>query len=123
MNKDSLYAFYGSLRKGMDNYERYRDAMVYLYSVRLKDFKLYSRGLYPCVAKSTPENSVLVEVFRITDPQLEKEIHEMEMEEGYVYEEVLINDQRVGIYVFENIENFKEVESGDWVTFYRENIG
>jgi len=123
MNKDSLYAFYGSLRKGMDNYERYRDAMVYLYSIRLKDFKLYSRGLYPCVAKSTPENSVLVEVFRITDPQLEKEIHEMEMEEGYVYEEVLINDQRVGIYVFENIENFKEVESGDWVTFYRENIG
>src|SRR4051812_19581953 len=122
MNKDSLYAFYGSLRKGMDNYERYRDAMVYLYSIRLKDFKLYSRGLYPCVAKSTPENSVLVEVFRITDPQLEKEIHQMELEEGYVYEEVLINDQLVGIYVFENIENFKEVKSGDWVTFYRENI-
>jgi gamma-glutamylcyclotransferase (GGCT)/AIG2-like uncharacterized protein YtfP len=122
MNKDSLYAFYGSLRKGMDNYERYRDAMVYLYSIRLKDFKLYSRGLYPCVAKSTHENSVLVEVFRITDPQLEKEIHEMELEEGYVYEEVLINDQLVGIYVFVNIENFTEVKSGDWVTFYRENI-
>jgi len=122
MNKDSLYAFYGSLRKGMNNYELYKEAMDYLFSARLKGFKLYSRGQYPCVIKSGERDSVLVEVFKIIDPLFERKIHEMEMSEGYTYEEVMIDDQNIGIYVFEDVRNFQEVKSGDWVSFFRQNI-
>jgi len=119
MNKDSLYAFYGSLRRGMNNHERYKEALDYLFSARLKGFKLYSRGQYPCVSRSSNNNSVVMEVFRVTDRDFETRIHELEMSEGYVYEETIVGEKKVGIYVFENVENFQEVIDGDWVTFFR----
>lgn len=121
MNKNSLYAFYGSLRKGMSNYELYKDAMIYLYSIHLKGFKLYSMGEYPCCTKSAAENIIVVEVFKITNPVIEKEIHDMEIEEGYFYDEVTIQNDRVGIYLYNGIENFIEVKGGDWVSFFRQS--
>jgi gamma-glutamylcyclotransferase (GGCT)/AIG2-like uncharacterized protein YtfP len=122
MNKDSLYAFYGSLRRGMNNYERYREAMDYLFSAHLNGFKLYSRGQYPCVIKSSSHDSVMVEIFKITDKDFEKQIHELEMSEGYLYEEISIDKKMVGIYIYENVENFQEVKGGDWVTFFGDRL-
>jgi gamma-glutamylcyclotransferase (GGCT)/AIG2-like uncharacterized protein YtfP len=119
MNKSALYAFYGSLRRGMNNYERYKEALDYQFSARLNGYKLYSRGQYPCVVKSSTDH-VLVEIFKITDVSLEKEIHEMELQEGYLFEDVFINGMQVGIYFFKSSENFQEVLSGDWVTFFRQ---
>ncbi len=121
MNKNSLYAFYGSLRKGMSNYELYKEAMVYLYSVHLKGFKLYSMGEYPCIVKSDTDKTIVAEVVKITNPVIEKEIHDMEIEEGYFYDEVTIQNDQVGIYLYKAIENFIEVKEGDWVTFFRQN--
>jgi gamma-glutamylcyclotransferase (GGCT)/AIG2-like uncharacterized protein YtfP len=118
MNRNGFYAFYGSLRRGMDNYERYKGALDYRFSTRLKGYKLYSMGQYPCVVKSSIDCSVLVEIFKITDPVLEEEIHEMEIEEGYFYEEVSIGSEYIGIYAFETHKNFNEVSEGDWVTFF-----
>jgi gamma-glutamylcyclotransferase (GGCT)/AIG2-like uncharacterized protein YtfP len=120
MNRNSLYAFYGSLRRGMNNYELHRDGMKYLYSVRLKGFKLYSRGQYPCVAKSNDESAVEAEVFHIIDAKIEKQIHDLEMSEGYFYDEVTIDNMQVGIYLYASVENFVEVKEGDWVTFFRQ---
>ncbi|HEY5823707.1 MAG TPA: gamma-glutamylcyclotransferase [Cyclobacteriaceae bacterium] len=122
MNKDSLYAFYGSLRRGMSNYERYKEALEYQFSARLTGFKLYSRGQYPCVIKSSSEDSVVVEVFRVINHDFEIQIHNLEMSEGYVYEEIWIDEKKVGIYVYDNIENFQEVIEGDWVTFFRNRV-
>jgi gamma-glutamylcyclotransferase (GGCT)/AIG2-like uncharacterized protein YtfP len=119
MNKSGLYAFYGSLRRGMDNYELYKEALDYQFSARLNGFKLYSRGHYPCVVRS-PHGNVLVEIFLITDPLVEKEIHEMELQEGYSFQDVFVNGKSVGIYFFESSENFQEVVGGDWVTFFRQ---
>jgi len=122
MNKDALYAFYGSLRSGMSNYERYKEALEYQFSARLKGFKLYSRGQYPCVIKSNSDDSVVVEVFRVINHDFEIQIHHLEMSEGYVYEETYIDEKKVGIYVYENVENFQEVIEGDWVTFFRNRV-
>jgi gamma-glutamylcyclotransferase (GGCT)/AIG2-like uncharacterized protein YtfP len=122
MNKNSLYAFYGSLRRGMSNYKLYEDALVYLFSARLKGFKLYSRGQYPCAINANESDSVVVEIFRITDGHFEKQIHELEMSEGYVYQEVLIDGKNIGIYVYESAANFPEVNGGDWVSFFRERV-
>jgi gamma-glutamylcyclotransferase (GGCT)/AIG2-like uncharacterized protein YtfP len=120
MNQKGLYAFYGSLRRGMDNYERYKKALDYQFSARLNGYRLYSMGQYPCVVKSSAEYPVLVEIFRVIDPFLEKEIYEMEIDEGYFYEEVIVNGKSIGIYVFETHENFTEIPEGDWVTFFGE---
>ncbi len=120
MNDNSLYAFYGSLRKGMENHERYQTALDYLFSARLSGFKLYSRGEYPCITRSNQSDSVVIEVFRVTDSVVEKEIHEMEIEDGYFYDEVLINEKKIGIYLFEDVKNFSEVNEGDWVAFFRQ---
>jgi len=119
MNKSSLYAFYESLRKGMSNYDRYKEAMMYLYSIRLNGFKLYLMGEYLCITKSDTENSVVVGVFKIIHLSW-KEIHDMEIEEGYFYDEVTIQNERIGIYLYAAIENFIEVKEGDWVSFFRE---
>lgn len=122
MNKDSLYAFYGSLRRGMSNYELYKEALEYQFSARLKGFKLYSRGQYPCVIKSNVTDSVVVEVFQVINLDFEIQIHNLEMGEGYIYEEIGIDEKKVGMYVYENSENFQEVIEGDWVTFFRNRV-
>ncbi len=119
MNNDSLYAFYGSLRRGMSNYERYKEALEYQFSARLKGFKLYSRGQYPCVSKSNTDDSVMVEIFRVNNRDIETQIHQLEMSEGYSYEEREIDGKKIGIYVYEDVANFQEVIEGDWVTFFR----
>jgi gamma-glutamylcyclotransferase (GGCT)/AIG2-like uncharacterized protein YtfP len=121
MNKNSLYAFYGSLRRGMSNYELYKEALNYRFSARLKGYKLYSMGQYPCIVKSPESHSVHVEIFNITNSTLEKEIHEMELEEGYAYKDIVIDGKEVGIYFFNSSENFREVPGGDWVSFFRQN--
>jgi gamma-glutamylcyclotransferase (GGCT)/AIG2-like uncharacterized protein YtfP len=121
MNKNSLYAFYGSLRRGMSNYERYKEALNYKFSARLKGYKLYSMGQYPCIIKSPESHSVHVEIFKITNSTLEKQIHEMELEEGYAYKDIIIDGNEIGIYFFNSFENFREVPGGDWVTFFRQN--
>jgi gamma-glutamylcyclotransferase (GGCT)/AIG2-like uncharacterized protein YtfP len=104
----------------MDNYERYKEALDYQFSVRLNGYRLYSMGQYPCVVKSSADCSVLVEIFKIIDPVFEKEIHEMEIDEGYFYEEIIVDGKYIGIYAFEAHENFTEVPAGDWVTFFRQ---
>lgn len=120
MNPTSTYAFYGSLRRGMDNYAIYAAGLQYLYSARLTGFKLYSRGEYPCVVETgNRTDSTLVEVFKILNAETEEGIHQLELDEGYYLKNVQIQGNSVGIYLFKSAENYQEVLSGDWVDFFR----
>jgi gamma-glutamylcyclotransferase (GGCT)/AIG2-like uncharacterized protein YtfP len=119
MNSESLYAFYGSLRRRMMYYEVYKDGLEYQFSSQLEGFKLYALKEYPFAVKTNqPTDSIVVEVFRITDPKTEKSIHELELGVGYYYDEVRINSVKAGIYLFRESENYPEVKSGDWVKFF-----
>lgn len=120
MAPDNLFAFYGSLRKGMENYEIYRNRLQYLYSARIKGFKLFSRGPYPHAVKTGGHSSIVVEIFRIDDPVTRNSIDQLELEAGYYVDYVLIGEVNVKIYLFEPGGNYQEVEGGDWVTFFRE---
>ena len=115
-----LYAFYGSLRRGMENYAAYKDDLRYLYSARLQGYQLFSRGEYPFAVRTGGTGAIVVEVFRIANSNAAKEIHQMELEEGYYAAEEVINGKRTIIYLLDSDENYPEVPGGDWVTFFRE---
>jgi gamma-glutamylcyclotransferase (GGCT)/AIG2-like uncharacterized protein YtfP len=117
---EERFAFYGSLRRGMDNYDVYKDDLLYLYSTRLKGYKLYSRGQYPFAVKTGGKDAIVVEVFEIRNPPTAESIHRMELEEGYYRTEEMINNCRTTIYLFETGANYPEVPGGDWVIFFRQ---
>ena len=119
MNSSSLYAFYGSLRRGMSNYERYKAGLEFLYEEQIRGYHLYQMEHYPYAVKTNQEeDAILVEVFKITDSPTEKAIHDLEISVGYYYDEVEIRRQPVGIYLFKKAGSESLVKDGDWVKFY-----
>lgn len=120
MHDNNLFAFYGSLRRGMENYEPHRNELHYMFSARIAGFRLYSRGDYPHAVRATPEYSIVVEIFRIDNPATRAAIDQLERDAGYYVDYVTIRDQSVKIYLFHGDGNYQEVIGGDWVTFFRE---
>jgi gamma-glutamylcyclotransferase (GGCT)/AIG2-like uncharacterized protein YtfP len=121
MNKNKLYAFYGSLRKGMYNHKYFESGLEYLGTKEIKGYDLYSLGAFPCIVKSpVPDTVLTVDLFRAKNDATENRIHSMEKGAGYDYEEVEIDGQNFGIYVYDNrhkppIERL--VPGGDWVKY------
>jgi gamma-glutamylcyclotransferase (GGCT)/AIG2-like uncharacterized protein YtfP len=115
----SLYAFYGSLRRGMRLHKQFKSDLHYVYSAWLRGYELYSLGNYPFAVKSAdPSNKILVEVMRVSDKETEKSIYDIEMEAGYYDDKIQIGDDFITIYLFEDAANNLRIESGDWVTFF-----
>ncbi|HWA35138.1 MAG TPA: gamma-glutamylcyclotransferase family protein [Cyclobacteriaceae bacterium] len=119
MNSASTYAFYGSLRRGMINYLEFETSLEFLYQEIIAGYRMYAMASFPYAVK-TDNNSdlITVEVFRITNPDVERSIHQLEMNEGYYYDEVRIRDVDVGIYLFDQVGPDPLVKSGDWVNFF-----
>lgn len=123
MNEDSLYAFYGSLRRGMKLYEIFKPALEYQYSFWLPGYDLFALADYPCVVKSnSPTSKILVEVMKLNDSEVEKEIFKIEMEAGYFYTDIKIRNVPVGIFLFESGANYQRVDHGDWVKFFGDRL-
>lgn len=118
MNKDGLYAFYGTLRIGMENYVLFERGMKFLEKVVLNGFRLISLGEYPYAIKSpNPDHVITAELFQLEDSTA-RLIHEMELEAGYYYDELRIGRNKYGIYLFSEANPFdEEITSGDWVSF------
>lgn len=121
MNKENLYAFYGSLRKGMYNYRAFSSNMDYLETVVVTGFKLFSLGAYPCAIKTGNEDDKLtVDLFKVTGED-EHRIDRMEKGASYKYDELEFNGKKFGIYVFPsdalNRLSDRNVPEGDWVKF------
>jgi gamma-glutamylcyclotransferase (GGCT)/AIG2-like uncharacterized protein YtfP len=120
MNKQGLYAFYGTLRKGMDNYSIYRHGMTYRQTVILEGFRMYSLGDYP-YAIPTSTGSIVADLFFV-DKAMSRAIDAMEVDAGYFYGEVVVDRDPYGIYLFHRaFEGDKEIVSGDWLKFLSEN--
>lgn len=120
MNAHSLYAFYGSLRRGMSNYHQFRHGLTFLYDHVLQGYRLYKLDYYPYAVRSADgQGDLMVEVFKIIDPTVEKAIHDLELGVGYYYDEVTIRGMATGIYLFDKAGNEPLVKGGDWVKFFR----
>jgi gamma-glutamylcyclotransferase (GGCT)/AIG2-like uncharacterized protein YtfP len=121
MEKTSVFAFYGSLRRGMENHVLHKKHLKYLFSARLRGYSLYSRGEFPVAVRSSNiSDSIVVELFRIVDRPTREMIHKLEMDEGYYFESITVDGIDAGIYLFKDPENYQPVRGGDWVTFFRE---
>ena len=119
MNSEATYAFYGSLRRGMSNYEIYSHSLKYIKTVRLPGFRLYSLPRYPFAVRSAfPQDSIVAELFQVTDPKVEHSIHALELSVGYYYDEEIIGGKSVGIYLYTSSGSHPLVEHGDWVRFF-----
>jgi gamma-glutamylcyclotransferase (GGCT)/AIG2-like uncharacterized protein YtfP len=115
----SLYAFYGSLRRGMRLHNQFKSDLHYSHSAWLKGYDLYSLGNYPFAVKSSDSShKILVEVTEILNVETEKSIHDIELEAGYYAEKILIGDNLVTIFLFEEAANYLRIDSGDWVIFF-----
>jgi gamma-glutamylcyclotransferase (GGCT)/AIG2-like uncharacterized protein YtfP len=120
MNKNSCYAFYGSLRQGMYNHIRFWN-LEYLFTEKLAGYKLYALEHYPiAVQTNVPSDVITIEVMRVTQPTTENEIHQLELKAGYYYDEVTVRGISVGIYLFHEGNTQTEVPHGDWVRYCSE---
>jgi gamma-glutamylcyclotransferase (GGCT)/AIG2-like uncharacterized protein YtfP len=120
MNKNGRYAFYGTLRHGMENHSFYGGAMTFLESVLLSGYKLYSLGDYPYAVRSDT-GSIVADLFQVNDMRIGKSIHQMELDAGYHYDEIIIASRSYGIYLFVNpAPGDEEIRSGDWVRYVNE---
>ena len=45
-------------------------------------------------------------------------IDKLELDAGYIREELEVDGQRVIMYIFEKVENNVEVTGGDWIEFF-----
>lgn len=113
-----LYAFYGSLRRGMSNYLVYQNHLQFHSEHRIDGFKLYALEDYPYAVRTQSTDSIVVELFRILDEETRINIHQLELGAGYYFETFQLDELRVGIYLFEYAGNNPEVKSGDWVEFF-----
>ncbi len=115
-----LYAFYGSLRRGLHNYERFELHLRYHFSCWIKGYQLYSFGEFPFAVKTNNDkDQILIEIFEINDVEIQKQIDELELGYGYFMEAIMIDKQSVKIYLLEKNTNYPLVIGGDWVKFFR----
>lgn len=115
----SLYAFYGSLRRGMRLHNQFKCDLHYSHSIWLKGYDLYSLGNYPfAVRSSDPSRKILIEVTRILNAETEKSIYDIEIAAGYYAEKIQVGDDLVTIFLFEEVANNMRIDSGDWVIFF-----
>jgi len=119
MNRNSQYAFYGSLMMGMENYLLYEKHLKFLRTVQLDGFRMFSLKQYPYVIRTNDSNDrIAAELYKVIDAKTEQSIHELELEEGYIFSEVDIAGDKFGIYLFNTkVVDSAEVINGDWRSY------
>ncbi|MCB0487426.1 MAG: gamma-glutamylcyclotransferase family protein [Cyclobacteriaceae bacterium] len=121
MPESDLFAFYGSLRIGMSNYDQYASSMSYQRATRISGYRMYSLGDYPYIVKSENHgDKIVVEIFKSDNEDIKMKIHKLEIDAGYFYEIINLDGDDVGIYLFEQPGNDPWVKSGNWVQFFRQ---
>lgn len=115
------YAFYGTLRQGMENYLAFAKTLSYLKTVTLEGYRMYSLIEYPYVVNTKDPNDVIVaDLFQIVSHDTEEMIYEMEVDAGYIRSSLVIDGDKFGIYIFESEGAGDEyLAGGDWVRHAR----
>ena len=62
-------ATYGTLRKGQGNWFRFLSCLEPLGTFRVKGYQLYSNGAFPYAVPTRTADSIVVDVFKITEIQ------------------------------------------------------
>ena len=125
-NNKYLVAVYGSLRIGMSNHNHYLANAEYKGTFTTEpEYTLHSLSAYPGL-KLNGEHSVVMEVYKVNDPELEK-LNQLEGyysgEKSTFYDRIEINTPwgKAFTYIYVNkLSKESIVESGDWVSYRKE---
>jgi len=116
--KNMLMAVYGTLRKGNGNYRHFLKDKKCLGTTKLKGFKMYSLGFYPCIVPTKNEkDNIIVEVFELDDEKdksLIAGINSMERGAGYSIGEVETIFGKALYYYFNYHPDTTHIKHGDW---------
>ncbi len=130
MNINKLIGVYGTLRKGATNHSVLGDS-EYLKTVRVKGFAMYGADTYPAVIRGTEDDSIVIEIYRITNPKI---LQALDFLEGfdrnnptsaknlYTIQKIKPDSETefIEIYTFdhhpENVHQIgPQLKSGDWL--------
>lgn len=112
--------FYGSLKKGFYNFDRFNlsENARFIKEATLSGAKMYDLGQYPCISLSNdPADKVKGEIYEYLDNSTEVEIRFMELTSHFREKQMLIDGHFVSVFIFvgEIPDYFKRVESGEWI--------
>lgn len=121
-----LYAVYGTLRNGFGNNRLLQNEFSqYLGTQTLKaPFRMVSMGGFPGMIH-TPEKeaTIVIEVFSVTSPEVEKRLDRLEGYPGW-YDKQTIETQWGTAFIYTQTEDQvgrnAAVESGDWKQYVEE---
>ncbi len=113
------YLFYGTLRTGMTNYQHFKESFVSKGVVVLNGFKLYAKKYYPyAVLSDSHEDTIIAEKMEVRSVAVQRAIYKLEMDAGYYYDELLLDKQKFGIFLYSRqIPKDPQIIDGDWVNY------
>jgi len=124
-----LIAVYGTLRKGESNHRVLGDS-TFITTKRIAGFKMYGAHRFPAVIKGTSTDFITIEIYRINNPKILKEIDILEgfdrqnpnsPDNFYSLQILRLEDvdEPVEIYTFDHRPEMvhdlgPQIEGGDW---------
>lgn len=102
----------------MDNHAPFVNTLKYIKSVELRGYQMFSHGDYPYAVRSAGDDTIIAELFEITDPKTEEMICRMEFDADYILSTVQFDNTIFGIFLFENtVPGHERVVHGDWCKY------
>ena len=124
MTEPKLVAVYGTLKLGRGNDHYLREAAFLGTTVTDPEYRMYSMGYYPAVAKVEEEGMPIhLEVYSVSDPETLENLDSLEGYKGkgnprnlYDVEEIVTKFGPAKMYVMplSKVAGRKLVESGNW---------
>ena len=119
MDVAKSYLFYGTLRTGMSNYQHFKSNLVSKGVVILNGFKLFAKKDYPYAVQSdSRKDKVVAEKMEVETLEAQLAIYKLEIQAGYYYDELLVGNQKFGIFLYSQ-QNPKDPQiiDGDWLNY------
>lgn len=122
VNLPGRYAFYGSLRVGLENHIDFAHCLKYVGTAVIHGYRMYSMIDYPYAVKTdNMSETMVVELFEVADSEAEQMIYEMEADAGYILSNIVVDDTKFGVYLFEKADPAHAiVEHGDWRLYWEQ---
>lgn len=127
---NQLIAVYGTLRKGESNHHVLKDS-PFIKTTRLKGFVMYGANSFPAVIRGTKKDEITVEIYRVTDPAILKELdllegfdraNPMDQNSLYTIQEIYLEGESepIEMYTFDHHPAMvhqigPQIKSGDWL--------
>lgn len=126
MNKPNKVAVYGSLRKGLGNWQwalSNPENAELKSTEKVKGFKMVSLGGFPGIYTSNDESEIVIEVYDVTESTFKR----LDQLEGYpsFYDrkQIETSDGEAWVYFIDSLANGEKelVPDGDWVAYRANN--